>query len=118
MRGDKFEFQLDALKEFQYHDACMRFEFHASNSNQLIFFSKDKVFAIDIMDESFNKTLYKYKQPLDDTPTFGVFNREQNKFIVTSPTDVRYCNIKDNNLEVDLDDELNIGGIKTITTDA
>lgn len=96
----------------------MRFEFNATNSNQLIFFSKEKVFAIDIMDESFNKTLYKYKQPLDDTPTFGVFNKDQDKFIVTSATDVRYCNMKDVNLEVDLDDELNIGGIKSITVDS
>lgn len=96
----------------------MQFEFHATNSNQLIFFSKEKVFAIDIMDESFNKTLYKFKDPLEDMPTFGVFNAEQDKFIVTSANDARYCNMKDSNLEVDLDTELNIGGIKSICTDA
>lgn len=69
------------------------------------------------MDESFNKTLYKFKEPLDDMPTFGVFNKEQDKFIVTSAHDVRYCNMSNPNLELDLDDELNIGGIKSICTD-
>lgn len=50
-------------------------------------------------------------------PTFGVFNKEQDKFIVTSAHDVRYCNMSNSNLELDLDDELNIGGIKSICTD-
>lgn len=48
LKGDKFEYGLDVLKDFQYHDACMRFVFSITNNNQLIFFGKDKVFAIDI----------------------------------------------------------------------
>lgn len=86
----------------------MRFEFNADNNNQLIFFQRDKVFMIDITDESFNKTLYSFKEPLADQPTFGVFNRDQDKFIVTSPSDARYCDVKNPSAEVDLDDELEI----------
>lgn len=59
-----------------YPNACMRFEFDCNNNNRLIFFSKENVFMIDINDESFQKIIYKYSTPLDDTPMFGVFNKE------------------------------------------
>ena len=63
------------------------------------------------------KTIYTYKEPLEGSPTFGVFNKTQDKFIVTSAQDVRYCDVKDKEKEVDIDDRLNIGGIKTICVD-
>lgn len=63
------------------------------------------------------KTIYTYKEQLDGSPTFGVFNNTQDKFIVTSAQDVRYCDVKDKEKEVDIDDRLNIGGIKTICVD-
>lgn len=63
------------------------------------------------------KTLYTYKTPLDGSPIFGVFNKNQDKFIVTSAQDVRYCDIKNKDREEDIDDLLQIGGIKTICVD-
>lgn len=115
--GDKEEFALEALKEFQYHEACMRFEFNVNNNNQLIFFQRDKVFMIDITDESVNRVLYSFKEPLEDQPSFGAFNRAQDKFIVTSASDVRYCDLKDASAEVDLDAELGISAIESVTVD-
>jgi len=58
------KFTLEHLKEFQYPDACMRFEFNAKNNNQLYFFTSSKLFMIDVTDESIYKTVYKYKSPL------------------------------------------------------
>lgn len=95
----------------------MRFEFNAKNNDQLIFFQHDKVFMIDITDESVNQTLYRFKEPLVDQPTFGAFNRAQDKFIVTSTADVRYCDLKKPDAELDLDDELDISAIESITVD-
>ena len=115
--GDKEEFALEALKEFQYHEACMRFEFNVKNNNQLIFFQRDKVFMIDITDESVNQVLYSFKEALEDQPSFGAFNRAQDKFIVTSASDIRYCDLKNPSAEVDLDDELEISAIESITVD-
>jgi len=57
-------FTLEHLKEFQYPDACMRFEFNAKNNNQLFFFTSSKLFMIDMTDESIMKTVYKYRNPL------------------------------------------------------
>lgn len=55
------KFTLEHLKEFNYPDACMRFEFNASNNNQLYFFNSSRLFMIDVTDESIYKTVYKYK---------------------------------------------------------
>lgn len=115
--GDKEEFALERLRDFQYHEACMRFEFDANNNSRLIFFQRDKVFMIDITDESFNKVLYSFKEPLEDQPSFGAFNRAQDKFIVTSASDIRYCDLNDASAEVDLDAELGISAIESITVD-
>ena len=60
---------------------------------------------IDVTDESIMKTIYRYENPLKSQPNFGVLNKAQDKFIVTSVQDVLYCNIKTKE-EVDLDDEL------------
>ena len=46
-----------------------------------------------------------------------MFNKNQDKFIVTSTTDVLYCNLNKPDNETDLDDELQIGSIENIQYD-
>lgn len=61
----------------------------------MIFFTNEDVFSIDYMDEGKDKeVLYTFKEPLDDVPKFGVFNRDQNCFVVTSSKSVWFVNMK------------------------
>ena len=113
--GSRFE--LEVLKDFKYPQACMRFVFSTTNNNELIFFQRDKVIVIDTKNDDVERILYTYKEPLDDKPNFGAFNAAQDKFIVTSTGDLRFCDVKNPDGEVDLDDELEIQAIESICAD-
>ena len=63
---------------------------------RLLFFTPTEVVSYNYLDEDVGdrkKTVCVYKEPLDDVPTFGVFNKAQTVFIVTTPDNALYCEI-------------------------
>jgi hypothetical protein len=53
------------------------FLFRAGHENELLFFTREDVFSIDYMDEGKEREiLYRFREPFDDIPKFGVFNNE------------------------------------------
>lgn len=88
------KFELEKLRDFEFKDACIQFEFNNKNSKELIFFTKEEVFKWDYIDESKEKEqLYKFDNELEANPKFGVFNSDQTKFIITSNEDILFVNI-------------------------
>jgi len=58
----------------------------------------------------------KYKEALDDIPTFGVFNKAQTVFIVTTSANALYAEIgKPVQDQIDLDDREQVADIKNIS---
>jgi hypothetical protein len=73
-----------------------------------------EVFRFNYFDESKGiKILYTLENKLEDYPRFGVFNKDQTKFIVTSSMDILYVDII-KHLEIDLDDREHISSIQNI----
>lgn len=76
-----------------------------------MFFTTAEVFIFNYYDDTKDRsTLYKLNNTLDDQPRFGVFNKDQTKFIVTSAMDILYVDIKSGK-EIDLDDREEISAI-------
>jgi hypothetical protein len=70
----------------------------------LIFFSRQTVFQFNYLaEDEVCKDIYKLDNELDDDPKYGVFNKDQTKFIVNSSQDVLYVDIN-KQLEIDLDE--------------
>lgn len=112
--GDKFE--LENLREFHHQDACISFYFSMKNNRDLLFFTKQEVFAFNYMDASKDtRIVYELENTLDDYPRFGVFNADQTKFIVTSSMDILYVDMT-KHLEIDLDDREEVSSIQNIIT--
>jgi hypothetical protein len=105
------KFELEKLRDFEFKDACIQFEFNNRNNRELIFFTREDVFKWDYIDESKEKeTYYKFDNALDANPKFGVFNSDQTKFIITSSEDILYVDIH-KQLEIDLDEREDISSI-------
>jgi len=116
-RNRQGEFELEKMRDFEFDDTCIQFTFYKNNSNELLFFTKDEIFKFDYMNEGRDKeTKYQFANPLADQPTFGVFNSDQTKLIVTSPQDILYVDLQ-KRLEIDLDDREEISAIQNIITD-
>ena len=103
-KNDSGKFELEKIRDFDFLETCIQFTFYKNNSNELLFFTKDEIFKFNYADEACDKEVkYQFKVPLEDQPTFGVFNTDQTKVIVTSPTDIIYVDLVRND-EIDLDD--------------
>jgi hypothetical protein len=77
----------------------------------------EKIFAFNYYDDAKDiSTYYKLENQLDDQPKFGVFNKDQTKFIVTSSLDILFVDIKKRQ-EIDLDDREEVSAIQNIITD-
>ena len=75
----------------------------------------DQLIKLDYMDET-NKgpeVVYQIENALEDFPKFGVFDKMQRTFIVTSSKDILYVNMVEE-IEVDIDDAEGISDIKNI----
>lgn len=60
--------------------------------------------------------MYTYKHPLHEEPHFGVFNKDQKKFVVTTEQDVRYIDIKTSE-EIDLHAQEGLGSLQNVVAD-
>jgi hypothetical protein len=111
------KFELEKLRDFEFDDACIQFEFNNLNSRELFFFTREEVFKWDYLDEAKDKELYyKFSNALGAEPKFGVFNSDQSKFIITSSEDILYVD-KNKSIEIDLDDREDISSIQNIIAD-
>ena len=73
-----------------------------------------EVFRFNYFDERKGiKILYTLDNKLEDYPRFGVFNKDQTKFIVTSSMDILYVDTV-KHIEIDLDDREHISSIQNI----
>ena len=107
--NDKFE--LEKLRDFEHPEACIQFTFRKSNPHELLFFTKQNVFIFNYFDDSKPiSVFYELGNTLDDQPRFGVFNKDQTKFIVTSSMDILFVDTKSGK-EIDLDDREEISAI-------
>ena len=93
-RNSDGKFDLECHIDFEFHDACDEFEFCHNDSNKLIFFTKTEVFKYIYKNEQREKPLYTYKKHLHEEPHFGIFNKDQTKFVVTTEQDVLYVDMK------------------------
>ena len=91
---------------------CTQFAFNVRDEDELFFFSKKEVFAYNYMTGK-RRTIYKMVNHLNRQPNFGMFSRDQSKFIVTSNQDVLYVNNLTNN-EIDLDEKYQVSSIQNI----
>jgi len=114
-RDSNGEFELERLIDFPFHEACMQFDFDKKSNDHLIFFSNEEVFRYNYVSEE-KQTIYTYKNPLEEQPTFGVFNEDQTKFMVTSDEDIIFVNIKTGR-EIDFDEREGLGNIQNIIHD-
>jgi len=70
-------FELEKLRDFDLHDACIQFTFYKNNTEELLFFTCNDIFKFDYNDESKEReTMYHFKNPLADQPKFGVFTQD------------------------------------------
>jgi hypothetical protein len=108
---------LEKLRDFEFDDACIQFEFNNSNSKELFFFTREQVFKWDYTDESkYKEVYYTFDNTLEALPKFGVFNTDQTKFIITSSEDILFVDTT-KQLEIDLDHREDISSIQNIIAD-
>lgn len=99
------------MRDFEFKEACIQFEFNNKNNKELIFFTREDVFKWDYLDEAKEReTIHKFENTLDANPKFGVFNEDQSKFIITSSEDILYVDIN-KQIEIDLDDREEVSSI-------
>ena len=111
-------YEIEKLRDFEYHDACITFQFNNKNSNELLFITADELFKLNYLDEGQDReTVYELKESLDDQPNFCVFSKDQRKFMVTSSQDILFVNMDEKNearKEIDFDQRENISSIQNI----
>lgn len=84
------EYALEKKFAFPFPTACIQFCFDRRNTNFLTFFSQESVFRFDYTQPFKSKkdlkvqTLYKIENQCDEPPSYGYFNSDQTKFILTS----------------------------------
>lgn len=105
------------MRDFEFKEACIQFEFNNKNSKELLFFTREEVFKWDYLDEAKEKEqFYKFDNALDANPKFGVFNSDQSKFIITSSEDILFVDIH-KQIEIDLDEREEVSAIQNIISD-
>ena len=75
-------------------------------------FSKEKMIAFNYYDESEEpRTLYNFKNPLEQVPKFAVFNNDKSKFVVVGDRfDILYVD-SNKRIEVDIFEKEEIGNV-------
>lgn len=90
-----------------------------NDPKRLFFFTPDEVVSYNYLDEDVDdrkKTVCEYNESLDDVPTFGVFNKAQTVFIVTTPDNALYCEMgKPKETQIDLDKREEVALIQNIS---
>lgn len=106
------------VRKFPDPDACIHFLFDKQNSNELIFFTPRQVFTFNITEDDLKEqhVMYRFKNTLREEPSYGYFNCDQSKLIVTSESDCLYVDLKMGK-EVDLDELLQVSSIQNIIND-
>jgi hypothetical protein len=112
------KFELEKLRDIEFTDACHHFVFNNKNSQELLFFTSHELFKLDYLDEGKDReVVYTLENSLSDTPIFGVFSKDQSKFMVTSHMDILYVDMNQKNpakREIDFDHRENISAIQNI----
>ena len=108
------KFELEKLREFENEEACIQFCFDHRNNNILKFFCRSEIISLHYNDDAREmETIYEYNTALRDNANFGVFSSDQSKFIISANNDILYVDTL-KKLEIDLDDEVESEGIKSI----
>ena len=114
-------FRIERSFSFPFPNACIQFYFDNSDDNYLKFFSKEQVFRFNYLQEFDDQhleslkiqVLYKIDNQCDQDPSYGYFNQDQTKFILTSSQDCLYVDIV-KKIEIDLDDREEVANIQSI----
>lgn len=114
------KFEIEKLRDWEFTDTCVEFQFDKNDSDALLFFRNDELFKFYYNDETKEiKTIYEYNNPFADTPQYAVFNENQDKFILCSKNDALYINLTKpkGHQEFDIDEQSDISSIQSITSD-
>ena len=89
------KYEIEKINDISENDdCCIKFNFSEKDPNKIFFFTKTHIkqfnFKLDEM-----TTFYELKEPLDKTPDFGVFNKEQSSCVIVT---------KDNGILINLTD--------------
>ena len=83
----------------------------------MLFFCKDELSRFHYGDEGQDReTVFAYKKGLEAAPKFGVFNKDQTQFIVTSEDEIRYVD-RVKTKEIDLAVQEGVAGIESVLAD-
>lgn len=105
--------------EFEFDDyTCNQFFFDNYNDDELLFFTATEITRFKYKEDYDNQeeTIYTLNNFLVDPPNFGVFNKDQDKCIVTSVNDILFVDLR-SKFEMDIDDRENISEILNILAD-
>ena len=101
--GGIVDFYNDVVKD--YHELFLYDDLWISYF--LYYFKKNKILSLqellEIDASGKRKTIYKFENPLEEQPNFGIFNDDQTKFIVTSALDILFVDMN-TELEIDIDE--------------
>ena len=112
-------FRIERNFKFPFPNACIQFCFDNNSDNYLTFFSKEQVFRFNYLQEFEDQqslqiqVLYRIENQCDEDPSYGYFNTDQTKFILTSSQDCLYVDIE-KKIEIDLDDREEVANIQAI----
>ena len=101
-----------------FNKVSMDFHFRlkeGTTRDEVMFAKIDQIFSLNFLDGTVT-TLHRFQTQLTRQPQFFNTNDTQDILVVASPDDGIYVNVAQN-IEVDIDDEYNIGCIKEIIFD-
>ena len=117
-RNANGEYVLEMVCAFEFKETCSQFYFNLHDNSEMLFFNTNEVLRFKYLEGSnqIHQSLYKFKNPLNEVPKFGVFSKDQNKFIITSSDDVLYVDMQ-TGTEIDFDSKENVSSIENILAD-
>jgi hypothetical protein len=93
-KGDDGLFEFNAIRPFEFHEACPQFMFNFNNRNELLFFDRNGIFAYDYIQGVISDSeLYAYNKPMHEIPKLAKMNDTQDKFLVASAHSVYFADI-------------------------
>lgn len=112
--GERPRFKLEKLRDWDSNDkACVNFQFDKFNDKMLIFFKSNAVIKFDYADEGGSQTIINDNFDIQETPIWGVFNENQDKFIVTGSKSMYFVDTQSNEV-IDLAEQEKITSIQNI----
>ena len=61
------KYDLEKMRDFEFDDACIQFNFSVRDTADILFFTREEVFKFNYLDESKDReTVYKMRNQLDD----------------------------------------------------